>query len=107
MIQLTIVALTLSLTFCAEQKDPPAKQDSAKVKKTKMTVSEVLAKYTDEWMSVPGVIGTGEGKTNGKPAITIFVEQRSETIEKKIPKTAEGYPVVIEVTGTIEALPQE
>jgi hypothetical protein len=99
--------LALSLTFCAEQKEPPTKQDTTKSKKTKMTITEVLTKYTDTWMSVPGVIGTGEGKADGKPSVVVFVDHKSDTIEKKIPKTIEGYKVVIEVTGTIEALPQQ
>jgi hypothetical protein len=96
--------LALSVLFCAEQKEPPAKQDSIKIVK-KMTVTEVLAKYTDEWMSIPGVVGTGEGKADGKPAVIVFVEQKSETIEKKIPKAIGGLKVIIEVTGEIKALP--
>lgn len=72
-----------------------------------MTITEVLKKYTDEWMAIPGVIGTGEGEADGKPAILVLVEERSDTIDKKIPKTIEGHKVVIEATGAIEALPKE
>ena len=32
-------------------------------------ISEVLANHTPEWMSIPGVTGTGEGQKDGKPAI--------------------------------------
>lgn len=103
------IILFFALTSCTDRPDqnPPAKPDSTKIKpRPAMTITQVLAKYTDEWMSIPGVIGTGEGKSDGKPSIVVFVEQRSDTIEKKIPKTVDGHPVVIEVTGTIEALPE-
>ena len=69
----------------------------------KMTIAKVLEKYTEKWMDIPGVTGTGEGKSDGKPCIMIFVEHKSEEIKKKIPKEAEGYKVVLEETGVIRA----
>jgi hypothetical protein len=99
---LLVLIVSLSLTF-AGFGQKPEKKDSTKTKRT-MTITEVIKKYTDSWMKVPGVVGTGEGESEGKPCVMIFVEKHSDTIEKKIPKTAEGYKVVIEVTGTIEAL---
>lgn len=74
-----------------------------KIKKHKMTIKEVLAKHTDKWMEIPGVIGTGEGMSEAKPCITIFMASNVETIKKKIPKKVEGYKVVFEETGEIEA----
>ncbi len=69
-----------------------------------MTISEVLKKHTDEWMNVPGVIGTGEGKSGGKPCIIVFIEHKSPVIGKKIPKIANGYKVVLKETAEIKAL---
>ena len=68
-----------------------------------MTVAEVLAKHTDTWMKIPGVIGTGEGKSNGKPCIMIFTQHKSGAIRKKIPKIVDGYKVVFEQTGKVIA----
>jgi hypothetical protein len=68
-----------------------------------VTVSQILSQHTQEWMKIPGVIGTGEGQKDGKPAILIFVERRSEEIEKKLPKVIGSYPVVIEETGKVKA----
>ena len=100
--------LALALTSCSDvpEQKPVTKSDSTKtnVQLPAMTITEVLKKYTDEWMEIPGVIGTGEGQADGKPAVLVFVEERSDTIDKKIPKTIEGHKVVIEVTGEIKAL---
>jgi hypothetical protein len=58
-------------------------------------------------MSLGGVVGTGQGLREGKPCITVFVIERMPELEKKIQKTLEGYPVCMEVTGKIEALPKK
>ncbi len=102
MIHISILFLAFSLMFCGEQKPP--QQDSIKAPKSKMTITQVLEKYTDEWMKIPGVIGTGQSETDGKPSITVFVDTKTDVIEKKIPETVEGFKVVIEVTGEIKAL---
>jgi hypothetical protein len=71
--------------------------------KYKMTVTEVLAKYTDRWIEIPGVVGTAEGKKDGKPCINIMVEKTTPEIRKRIPRSVEGFAVVIEQTGKIDA----
>jgi len=68
-----------------------------------MTITEVLAKHTDQWMKIPGVVGTGEGKSGGRPCIMVLIEKPSEKIRKKIPKSVEGYKVVIQNAGKVEA----
>jgi hypothetical protein len=68
-----------------------------------MTVAEVLKKYTEKWMKIPGVIGTGEGESGGNPCIKVFIEHNSIAIKKKIPKIVDGYKVVLEETGKIKA----
>lgn len=73
------------------------------IKHKKMPITKVLAKYTDKWMAIPGVTGTGEGRSDGKPCIVIFTLGDPAPIKKKIPETVEGYKVTFEVTGEIEA----
>ena len=68
-----------------------------------MTIAEVLEKNTDTWMKIPGVIGTGEGESDGKPCIKVFTTGNSKLVKKKIPKIVNGYKVVLEETGKIEA----
>ncbi len=68
-----------------------------------MTITQVLEKHTDKWMRIPGVTGTGEGMSDGKPCIIVFIHKTSATIKKKIPKMVGGYTVILEVTGEIKA----
>jgi hypothetical protein len=68
-----------------------------------VTVSQILADHTNEWMQISGVVGTGEGQKDGKQAVIIFVESRSEELEKKIPKEIGGYQIVIEKIGVVKA----
>jgi hypothetical protein len=70
------------------------------------TIREVLKKHTGELMAVPGVVGTGQGLCEGKPCIKVFVIEKTPDVDQRIPPTLDGYPVSIEVTGQIKALPK-
>lgn len=61
----------------------------------------VLERYSPGWMAVPGVVGTGAGTCDGQPCIKVFVVERTAEIEHRIPQSAEGYLVVLEVTGVV------
>jgi hypothetical protein len=70
------------------------------------TIKEVLKMHTGDLMALPGVVGTGQGLCEGKPCIKVFVTEKTPDLERKIPKTLDGYPVAIEETGPIKALPK-
>lgn len=57
-------------------------------------------------MSLPGVVGTAQGRCDNKPCIKIYVIKRTPELDEKIPDILEGYPVIIEETGEIKALPE-
>jgi hypothetical protein len=63
------------------------------------SIDTVLARHSDEWMAVPGVVGTALGQCGDARCITIFVVERSEEIERRIPARVEGHPVSIVVSG--------
>jgi len=67
----------------------------------KPPISEVLQKHTSELLKISGVIGVGEGRSEDKPAIVLFTESEKTG---PLPKEIEGYPVVVENTGTIRPL---
>ena len=69
-------------------------------------IEEVLKEHTKTIMSIPGVVGTGQGLCEGKPCIKVFVIKKTPDLDQKIPKTLDGYPVVIEETGEVKALPK-
>ena len=71
---------------------------------TSKTIEQVLKDHTDEWMSIPGVVGTAIGEFKGKSCIRVFVAKKTEELNKKIPSRVEGFPVMIEETGEIRAL---
>ena len=70
-------------------------------------IEEVLKEHTDEWMSIPGVVGTAIGEYNGKPCIKVLAVKKTKELTEKIPSRVEGFPVIIEATGEIRALDTE
>ena len=68
------------------------------------TIEQVREDHTEGWMAIPGVEGTAIGLSEGKPCIKIFTSSKSQQLRRNIPSTIEGYPVVIEQTGTFQAL---
>ncbi|HKJ32100.1 MAG TPA: hypothetical protein VKA34_09745 [Balneolales bacterium] len=73
----------------------------------KLPITEVIKKHAAELMSIPGVVGIYEGETkDGKPCIKVMVEKKSKDTESQIPKTLEGYPVIIHVSGKIKPMEQ-
>jgi len=68
-------------------------------------IKEVITDHARTLLSIPGVVGAGEGLCKGVPCIKVFVIKKTPELEKKILDTLEGYPVEIEETGEIKALP--
>lgn len=68
------------------------------------TIEQVLQDYTDQWMAIQGVEGTAIGLFEGKPCIRIFTSLKPKQLQDKIPSTAEGYPVIIQETGSFHAM---
>jgi hypothetical protein len=59
----------------------------------KRTIEQVLRSHTDEWMSIPGVVGTGIGEVDGEPCIRVFVTSKTEQLLRKLPSAADGFIV--------------
>jgi len=68
------------------------------------TIERVQEEHTDEWMAIPGVEGTAIGLLKGKPCIKILASVKAQQLRRKIPSSVEGYPVMIEETGTFRPL---
>ena len=67
------------------------------------SVKSVLEQHTQWLMSLPGVIGTGQGELKGKPCIRVFVTEKLPGTLEKIPSDLEGYPVEVLETGEFRA----
>jgi len=68
------------------------------------TIEEALKEHTDALMAIPGVVGVAQGLLGGTPCIRVFVIEK--TPPQTIPRVLRGYPVVIETTGAMRALPK-
>ena len=71
------------------------------------SIEEVLKQHTDTLMSIPGVVGTGQGLYKGIPCIKVFVAELTRGLKKKIPEKLEGYPVIVEETGVFKSYSQD
>jgi hypothetical protein len=66
-------------------------------------INEVIRAHDRELLAIPGVVGVyvavlDDGKT---PCLKVMLAQHSAEAERAIPKTLEGYRVIVEVTGVI------
>jgi hypothetical protein len=73
---------------------------------TAKPVQDVLKENKKKLLSLPGVVGTAQGRCGNKPCIKVYVIRKTLELEKKIPHILEGYPVMIEETGEFRALPK-
>jgi hypothetical protein len=62
-------------------------------------IEQVLEAHTEEWMAIPGVVGTGIGECAGQPCIRVFVVEKTPELERKLPARVEGYVVDVVATG--------
>ena len=67
-------------------------------------IAQVLAEHTHSLMSLPGVVGTGQGECDGQPCIRVFVVKKTEELLKQIPPVIDGYQVAVDETGEFKAL---
>lgn len=70
------------------------------------TIQEVQKEHTDELMAVPGVVGTAIGMCDERPCIKVYVVKKTPELDRKIPDTLDGYPVMTEETGKFRRLPE-
>lgn len=66
-------------------------------------LAEVLARHTPELLAIPGVNGTGEGAERGDRVFVVFVVSDTPELRTRLPRTIEGYRVVIRAAGTVRA----
>ena len=70
----------------------------------KRDINAVLADVSDRLLAIPGVVGIYVGvREDGKTAC-LKVMLSDAKAEPSIPKTIEGYAVVVEITGEIRPL---
>ncbi len=74
--------------------------------KKQRAIKEVKAAHEMRLMNIEGVQGVGIGqqeKGNGL-AIKVYVDNKTKSLQEKLPKELEGHPVEIDVSGEFHAL---
>ena len=69
-------------------------------------INVVLSTHDKELLAIPDVVGVYVGTLEDRrtPCLKVMLGRENRQSEGKIPRTIEGYPVVIEVTGKIRPL---
>jgi len=70
---------------------------------TRASLTEVLARHTPELLQLPGVNGTGEGVDGNEPVLVVFVTEDGPALRARLPRSIEGYRVLVRETGTVRA----
>ena len=104
MLNLGVVILVIGVVSCTNK---TVNDQEGETRMTTKTIEEVLKEHTEELMSLPGVVGTAQGICNDKPCIKVYVVEKTPELDQKIPDILEGYPVVMEESGEIRALPKD
>ena len=98
-----IVAMQSPYALGEEHRTESYKVVKESVVEERRTIKQVQDAYTDKWMAIPGVEGTGIGLCGDKPCIKVFSSRTAKELQEMIPQTIEGYPVTIEETGSFRA----
>lgn len=59
----------------------------------------IKTRHEQKLMAIPGVVSVGIGKNQGSMVITVGVEEFITGALSNIPKTLDGYPVVVQEVG--------
>lgn len=72
---------------------------------SRKSIDRVMQEHVSSLMAISGVAGVaiGEG-SDGEPCILVLIVERREELLRRIPRSLDGYPVKIEVSGKIEPL---
>jgi outer membrane lipoprotein SlyB len=94
-----LCAVAIALAGCGSEQTKG--QDAV----TQRDIKTVMEAHVGTLMAIPGVTAVAIGALDdGTPCVTVYVEEENEETRRAIPKTLEGHPVVVEVSGKIEPM---
>jgi len=71
-------------------------------------INRVMEAHADELMAIDGVTAVAVGAlSDGTPCIQIYVVKKTGGLLRRIPKTLDGHPVLVEVSGIIRPMSGE
>lgn len=98
------VIVALMLITCASENVHPSQDENPMTEKK---LAEVLKDRSGELMLLPGVVGAALGRCDDAPCIKVYVVESTPELDRKILDRLTGYPVQIEATGPLQALPED
>ncbi len=66
-------------------------------------LEEARARVTQRVIGMEGVTGTALGLSGGKPCIKVYTEKDDPGLRSRLPRSEGGFPVIVEVTGSIRS----
>ncbi len=100
---MTLLLAIVAVSSLARPNDMAASQEKKRLVEEN-TVKQVLQNHTFELMSIPGVVGLGEGRYKGRPCLEVYVVKQTPELKKRIPNSLDGFAVRIKQTGEIKSL---
>ena len=84
----------------------PVNQTRQQESMTQKDINAVLKDHDKELLAIPGVVGVYVGllPDDKTPCLKVMVVKETEDLKRRIPKSIEGYPVLIEESGIIRPL---
>lgn len=100
---LTVILLSIA---CSAAIRSSVNQTGQQESVTQKDINAVLKDHDKELLAIPGVVGVYIGLlTDDKtPCLKVMVVKETEDLKRRIPKSIEGYPVLIEESGVIRPL---
>ncbi len=100
---LTVILLSIA---CSAATRSPVNQTGQQESMPQKDINAVLKDYDKELLAIPGVVGVYVGllPDDKTPCLKVMVVEQTEDLKARIPKSIEGYPVLIEESGVIRPL---
>ena len=68
-------------------------------------IKTVMDAHVEELMAIPGVVAVAIGQLDDEtPCIKVYVIEQTDELDRRIPKSLEDHPVVVEVSGEIKPM---
>ncbi|HJX31475.1 MAG TPA: hypothetical protein VJ624_06445 [Thermodesulfobacteriota bacterium] len=99
----TVILLSIACSATIQSQGNQTKQQESMTQKD---INAVLKDHDKELLAIPGVVGVYVGllPDDKTPCLKVMVVKETEDLKSRIPKSIEGYPVLIEESGVIRPL---
>ena len=68
-------------------------------------INTVMEAHAGELMAIESVTAVAVGAlANGTPCIKVYVLRKTAAVRRRIPRTLEGHPVIVEESGVIRPM---